>query len=488
MNILFIYSIRNAMLREKPLKGQEDIQLGIAQLSAVLKQEGHHTGLLVLDRKYGKKNLVRLVRKMHYGRFDLVCFSSVFSEFAFIREVASYVKHHFQAFTLLGGSHVTVSPHTSYLDTFDALCIGEGEEALAELARGLEKGRDISRIRNLWVKQDGQVIRNPSRPFLQDLDALPLADRELFQEQIFEPESRISVLLGRGCPYQCTYCCNHKIREVAGGKYVRMRSVPGIVEELESLTRRFPGVREYFLEVETLGAHMKWLEELCRGLEQFNRGRDQALRFSANLRVFDRMDHERIFSQLSGAGFDSVSIGLESGSERIRKEVLDRHYSNKTIRLAVHTARKFGLKVGMFNLIGLPTESFDDYLETLRLNQELQPDWHATSIFFPYPGTRLHALSEELGLIREPLAGMEERQHAVLDLPGFSRRQIQREFDRFHFKVHQKSGSGSPLKYALYAMQIFLGHGCMTRAKNKLTVFLHRMGINHKLLNIIQKT
>jgi hypothetical protein len=54
---------------------------------------------------------------MHYGRFDLVCFSSVFSEFAFIREVASYVKQHFQAFTLLGGSHVTVSPHTSYLDT-----------------------------------------------------------------------------------------------------------------------------------------------------------------------------------------------------------------------------------------------------------------------------------------------------------------------------------------------------------------------------------
>jgi anaerobic magnesium-protoporphyrin IX monomethyl ester cyclase len=233
------------------------------------------------------------------------------------------------------------------------------------------------------VKQDGEIIRNPSRPFLQDLDALPLADRELFQEQIFEPESRISVLLGRGCPYQCTYCCNHKIREVAGGRYVRMRSVPGIVEELESLTRRFPGVREYFLEVETLGAHMKWLEELCRGLEQFNRGRDQALSFSANLRVFDRMDHERIFSRLSRAGFDSVSIGLESGSERIRKEVLDRHYSNKTIRLAVHTARKHGLKVGMFNLIGLPTESFDDYLETLRLNQELQPDWHPPPFSFP---------------------------------------------------------------------------------------------------------
>ena len=477
------------MLREKPLKGQEEIQLGIAQLSAVLKQEGHHTDLLVLDRKYGKKNLVRLVRKMHYGNFGLICFSSVYSEFDYMLELASYVKMHHQAFTVLGGSHATVSPDISYLDTFDALCIGEGEGALVELARALEqeKEQDIVGIQNLWLKQGEKIFQNRTRPFIQDLDSLPWADRELFQEQIFEPDSRISVLLGRGCPYSCTYCCNHKIREVAEGKYVRMRSVPSILEEIESLNRRFPSVSEYFLEVETLGARIKWLVELCEALEEFNKGR-QKLSFSANLRVHDRMDPELVFSHLAKAGFTSVIIGLESGNERIRTEVLDRHYSNDTIRKAVHAARKHGLKVGMFNLIGLPTESYEDFLDTLKLNQELQPHWHSTSIFFPYPGTRLYERCEELGLIHGKLSGKEERQRAVLDLPEFSRRKIQRQFDSFHFNVIKKSKPKSLVKLGLYGLQVILGHSFMARAKNKLTLLLHRIGINHKLLKIFQLT
>jgi anaerobic magnesium-protoporphyrin IX monomethyl ester cyclase len=486
MNVLFIYSIRNAVLREKPLKGQEEIQMGIAQLSAVLKQEGHRTGLLVLDRRYGKKNLVELVRKIHYGKYSLVCFSSVFSEFGYIRQLADYVREQFRIFTILGGSHVTASPDMAYLETFDALCIGEGEGALAELARRLEAGQDITGIQNLWLKQGDQIHRNPTRPFLQDLDALPTVDRELFQEYLFEPDSRIAVLLGRGCPYTCTYCCNHRIREVAGGTYVRFRSVESIVGELEELSLRFPRVREYFLEVETLGASMKWLEALCGGLAQFNEGRDRKLSFSANLRVTDQMDAEKVFGLLKKAGFESVSIGLESGNERIRTEILDRHYSNAAIRNAFDAARKSGIRVGLFNLVGLPTESRRDFQDTLMLNQELQPDWHATSIFYPYPGTRLYEMSQEMGLIPDGLGDLEERQRAVLDLPDFSKREIQRQFDRFHFNVYKKRPGKSPVKWVLYALQIVLGHGFMARAKNRMMVFLHRTGMNDALLKTIQ--
>ncbi len=487
MNVLFIYTVRNAILREKALKGQEDIQMGIAQLSAVLKKEGHKTGLLVLDRKYGKKNLVELVRKMHYGKFELICFSSVFSEFDYVRKLAGYVKEHFEVFTILGGSHATVSPDIAYLDTFDALCIGEGEGALAELAGRLEKGEDITGIQNLWLKLGDQLFQNPTRPFIQELDSLPMVDREVFQDYIFEAQSRHAVLLGRGCPYTCTYCCNHKIRTVAGGKYVRMRSVESILSELEHLSQEFPAVSEYFLEVETLGANGKWLEGLCRGLERFNQDRKSKLSFSANLRVTEKMDASKVFSHLKKANFESVVIGLESGNERIRVEVLDRHYSNGAIRNAVHEARTQGIKVGMFNLMGLPSETYQDFLDTLKLNQELQPDWHSTSIYFPYPGTRLHEVSRELGLIGEELRGVEERQSAVMDLPGFSRRRIQREFDSFHFKVHKKSKQRSLLKYGLYSLQILLGHSFMARAKNLTTLLLFRLGINHKLLNIIQK-
>jgi radical SAM superfamily enzyme YgiQ (UPF0313 family) len=266
-----------------------------------------------------------------------------------------------------------------------------------------------------------------------------------------------------------------------------MRSVGNILSELEQLSLQFPAVREYFLEVETLGADMKWLVELCQGLARFNEHREDKLSFSANLRVTDQMDAEKVFSYLKKAHFESVLIGLESGNERIRKEVLDRLYSNEAIRGAVQAARKEGIKVGLFNLIGLPTESREDFLDTLKLNQELQPDWHSTSIFFPYPGTLLYDLSKELGLIRGKLQGKEERQRAVLDLPDFSAKQIQKEFDSFHFKVYKRAKQKSLWKYALYTLQIRVGHSFMARSKNKITLLLHRLGINHKLLNIIQK-
>ena len=106
-------------------------------------------------------------------------------------------------------------------------------------------------------------------------------------------------------------------------------------------------------------------------------------------------------------GQEEIQLGIAQLSAVLKKEdhrtglvVLDKHYSNETIRQAVQSARKYHIKVGMFNLIGLPTESYKDFQDTLRLNQELQPHWHSTSIFFPYKGTRLYELSEELGLIR----------------------------------------------------------------------------------------
>jgi len=487
MNILFIYSIQKSIIQEKPLKGQEDIQLGIAQLSSVLKNSGHQTDLLVLDRKYGRQNYSMLDKKIQKKSYGLICYSSVYSEYDFIEKIAQYVREQYHTFAVLGGVHVTVSPDIRYLDIFDALCIGEGEFALAELALRLERNEDITQIPNLWMKKDGRVIQNETREFIQDLDRLPFVDRDIWQPLIFEPNSRLTVLLGRGCPYNCTYCCNHIIKTVASGKYVRMRSAKNIIAELNYLTGRFPSITEYFLEVETLGADIPWLLELCDELYELNCTREQKLTFGANLRVYDTLDFELIFKSLKKANFGSIIIGLESGNERIRKEILNRYYSNDTVVRAVNTARKYGVKVGMFNLVGLPTESYNDFLDTLKLNQELQPDWHATSIFFPYKGTRLYEMCEALGLLKGKISFKDERQYAVMDLPDFPKRKIQRQFDSFHYNVYRKQKNKSMLKLCLYALQIFVGHSFMSNMKSRLTVMLYRLGIRFNMLNIIQK-
>lgn len=488
MKILFIYSVQKSLLLKKPLKAQEDIQMGIAQLSAVLKQAGHETDLLVLDRKYKKQNTALIDNKLHANRYGLVCFTSVFSEFNFISEVAQYVKSiDDDVFTILGGTHVTISPEDSYLDIFDALCIGEGENALLELANKLDRKEDISSIPNLWLKHAGQIIKNKTIDFIQDLDSLPFVDRDLWQPYIFDTHTRLTVLVGRGCPYNCTYCCNHRIRKVADGKYVRVRSPKNIIAELNYLSARFPGITEYFLEIETLGANLSWLVQLCDEIYQFNKNREQKLAFGANLRVYNNLDIELVFSNLKKANFESIIIGLESGSERVRTQVLNRQYQNDTIIKAADCARKHGIKIGVFNLIGLPTETLSDFNETLKMNQLIQPDWHATSIFFPYKGTRLYDMAEELRLLPHELNFKEERQHATLDLPGFSRKQVQQQFDSFHYNVYKVRKDKSPIKTILFLTQKVLGHNFMANAKNKVIVILAYLNMKTNLVKIIQK-
>lgn len=487
MNVLFVYSIQKSILKDKPLKGQEDIQLGIAQLSSVLKEDGHNTFLQILDRKYKKRNLAVLQKRIKENSIDLICFSSVYSEFDFIIEIGRFIKQNCNIFTVIGGVHVTLNPEEELLNVFDALCIGEGEYALAELANTLEKGNGIENIENLWIKQNGKVYKNKTRPFIQDLDTLPFVDRDIWQDHLFEPESRLSVMLGRGCPYNCTYCCNHKLKQVATGKYVRMRSVENIVAEIKNLTTKFPLIREYFLEVETLGVDIDWVLELCNELFLLNKSLEHKLAFGTNLRIFDTLDVDLIFKNLKKANFKSVTIGLESGNERIRREVLNRRYSNKSIVRAVKTAKKYQIDVGLFNLVGLPTETLNDFQDTLKLNQNVQPNWHATSIFFPYKGTRLFDMAKELGILPDKLEFKEERQHAVLDLPGFSRKQIQKQFDSFHYNVYKKGSNKSVVKTILFYAQIFLGHNFMANAKSRIIVILYRLGIRSQLLNTFQK-
>ena len=487
MKILFVYTVQKSLLKNMPLKGQEDIQMGIAQMSALLKKNNYPTDLLLLDKKNKKSNYKIIDDKFQSNKFDIVAFSSVFSEINYITEIAGYIKKKYDIFTILGGVHVTISPEERFLDIFDTICIGEGENALLELTQKLEKKEDITSIQNLWFKRNGKIIRNQCREFIQNLDELPFVDRDLWQPYILNKNTRLTVLLGRGCPYNCTYCCNHKLKKVAGGKYVRLRSPENIVSELEYLSNRFSDITEYFLEIETLGADLKWLIELCEQLYNFNKKRETKLSFGANLRVYDNLNFDIVFESLKKANFESIIIGLESGNERIRKEILNRHYSNHTIIKAVTTARKSGIKVGVFNLIGLPTESYQDFLDTLEINQKIQPDWHATSIFFPYKGTELYNKAEEIGILPKNLDFTDERQRVIMDLPEFRKKQIQKQFDSFHYNVYKKAKKRSKIKLILFMIQTILGHNFMANTKNKLIILLYRFKIKNTLVQIIQK-
>jgi radical SAM superfamily enzyme YgiQ (UPF0313 family) len=416
------------------------MQFGISYISALLKKHGNSTKLLVTSKIAGGKNKKIIDKAIKKFFPELICFTSVSTEIRFISDIAKYIKKHYpHIYLLIGGPHASLNPDETINESFDMLCIGEGEYPALELARQLENGEDPSGIQNLWIKKGSRIEKNPQRPFLKNLESLPFPDREMWKEWTDEDiDARLPVLLGRGCPFQCTYCCNHALKNIAEGTYVRFRTPENIIQEIRGLALQYPGKEDFYLEVETIGTSKKWVLELCSGLQELIRTVGRPLYFGTNLRVTPNADFEAIFEAFQKSNFRFINIGLESGSEKVRREILKRYYSNEDIIKTVRLARKYGLKICFYNMIGLPGETMSDFQETVKINRECLPDWHYTSIFYPYPGTHLYEVCKNQGLLEKlPPEHLMERNKAALDLPGFPRKQVQKSFSWFDYYVYK---------------------------------------------------
>ena len=436
MRIAFIFSLIDSYTPRNPLESQLQIQFGISYISAVLKIHGHHTRLLVLSRETAN-TVDKFIEEFQPS---LVCFTAVASEYPFIVGIARKIKeNHPSIYLIAGGCHVSLNPEQAISDAFDAVCIGEGEYPTLELVNQLAKRKEPSTIANLWIKHRAGVEKNPTGSFLKGLDLIPFPDRDMWQKWIYPAsQTKHSILLGRGCPYLCTYCCNHALRKLQSGSYVRFRSPENILEELKRLVADFPTTEEVYLEVETFSANKKWAIEVCALLEKYNNALSRPLSFGVNLSISPNINMEPIVSALKKANFKFVNIGLESGSERVRREILKRNYSNQDVARVVSVLKQFGLKVNFFNLIGIPGETIEDFRETIKINRECQPDGNLLSIFSPYPGTDLYLLCKErklLDKLSEEDLSM-ERRVAYLDLPEFPRRKIQRSYILFEWYAY----------------------------------------------------
>lgn len=435
--VLFVFSIDGHRRFDRRPISAAAIQLGISYISALLKQHGHETRLLVLESKQGAGEFPLVERRLREFAPKLVCHTAVATQYPFMVDVARHIRRlRPDVCQVIGGPHVSLDPRQALADGFDVVCVGEGEYPTLELVDQLERGVRPARIANLWIRAGDGVEQNPARPFLQPLDVLPPPDRGMWDEWLDHSRPPVhTVLLGRGCPFQCTYCCNHALRKLAAGPYVRMRDPDSIVREIATLQGPPDTEQDIYLEVETLMLDREWTEALCARLAGLNATRRRPIRFGANIRVTPNADVEGFLGVLARANVRSVNIGLESGSERVRREVLRRYYSNEDVLRTVRVARSHGMRVALYNLVGLPGETLADFLETARMNRLCRPDSPRTSVFFPYPGTELHRVCVARGLLPAQIATERERRRAVLDLPGFPRRKIQECFDYFDLYV-----------------------------------------------------
>jgi len=442
MNVLFVHSETwskriGPFDKKRPLGSQDEIQFGISYISSLLKKHGHGTRLFIAAGRLEKKKIDKAVNDFKPG---LICFTAVFREFNMITLAAKYIKKKYPAIYLLaGGAHITLNPEQAINEAFDAICVGEGEYPARELIEQLEKKQRPSKINNLWIKSENGIERNITRNFLPDLDRLPFPDRQMWQRWIKRLHTSQVILLGRGCPFTCSYCCNHAFKKVAPGKYVRFRSPGNIIAEITELLIQFPETKTVYFETEALNADEKYLFEFCHRLEEFNKSIGNRLSYGVNLRITPNTDMKTVLFHLRKAGIGYISIGLESGNEMIREKILDRHYSNRLFKEVVKTAKRYRLFVMVYAMIGIPGETKKEYLDTVNILRECKPHYIQVNIFFPYPGTKLYRHCLEQNHLPKNRLCDRGRNAAVLDLPGFSKKEIQESFYDFLPRVYSKN-------------------------------------------------
>ncbi|MEI7482661.1 MAG: radical SAM protein [Elusimicrobiota bacterium] len=354
---------------------------GIEALSAFLKSKGHSVSLMVLSEA-GAKNISSEITK---SAPDVLAFSVTSYNYEWALELSISVKEKLKVLSVFGGAHPTCFPEFIRAEGVDVICRGEGEEAFAELCGAMDKQEDIGGILNLWVKDaSGAVRRNGLRPLIEDLDSMPFYDREIYfaQYPLLRDLSNKRFLVQRGCPYSCSFCFNHSFREMYDGlgKFVRFRSPANIVAEIERVRSLYP------LKTVSFNADSFTLHPDFFTLMTLYKAR-VGLPFFSNAR-FNELDEKKIIA-MKDAGCNYLAIGVESGNERLRNEILHRNMSDEIIIENAGLLKKHGIPFNSYVMLGLPTETMAEAFQTLQFLSKIGSDTIMPSIYKPLIGTGL---------------------------------------------------------------------------------------------------
>ena len=354
--------------------------LGLLYLSAYLKHQGH--SVEIYDSTFGTRDeLEHKIRQSPGGLVgiytNLITRASVLRIIETARQVDSTI--------ILGGPE-SANHGAEYLQAgADVVVVGEGELTLAELLCTLPStGPDrLHGVRGIVFKSNtGEIVTTPERAKINDLDTLPLPDREAIDLQKYldvwrehHGASSVNLITARGCPYRCTWC-SHAVY----GYSHRRRSPANVAAEVEWIVQRYnPDQLWYADDVFTI-SH-PWMQTYSAEL----RKRGLHLPFETITRA-DRLQTEAAVESLRELGCYRIWIGSESGSQRIL-DAMQRGVSVEQVRRATKLAQKHGIHVGMFLMWGYEGEELEDIAATVEHVKESNPDIFFTTISYPIKGT-----------------------------------------------------------------------------------------------------
>jgi anaerobic magnesium-protoporphyrin IX monomethyl ester cyclase len=303
---------------------------------------------------------------------------SVYSPYLHVaKRLTHIIRSNSSASVLWGGIHPTISPETCIKEA-DMLCIGEGEDAFSDLVTALRDKTDYQHIKNLWINNNGTIIRNPMRPLIQNLDRIPfpaysrdsfyfISSNKLIREDPTIADPDLNVMPARGCPFSCSYCVSSLLRPMYKdlGRYSRRRSVENIIGEMQEILA-ISGNHKKIVEFhdENFGTDETWLKEF-------------ETRYSAEIGLpFKVMYNPKLIKlsmieRLVNSGLHRVKIGIEAGTDDIRNQVFSRPGKNSEILQLAQEISKYGVRIRYDLILDNPYDSEESLKETIRLLLQL---------------------------------------------------------------------------------------------------------------------
>ncbi|HNV70180.1 MAG TPA: radical SAM protein, partial [Candidatus Ozemobacteraceae bacterium] len=409
---------RKILLIEPPMRTFAGIfsfyfPLGLTYLSGALKQAGYECRILDMDAADAKSGSFDFAHEYErYGKYvealnnpehptwqhmreliraenpDFIGITAMTTKFGSVIQTARQCKRLLPNVpVIVGGAHASTMPDlTLEIPEVDVVVRGEAEETLPDLLNRLRSGDDLKSVLGISYRDGNVVCHNPDRPYVQNLDSIPLPDRgALMHPQNYSSEDMGVMLNSRGCPFRCSYCFHMWQRRV------RYRSVENILSEIRAVRAAY-GTTQFHFKDDSFTVNRKQVEALCAAI----RREPYHINWSCTTRV-DLID-DNLLRIMKEAGCNQVSVGIESGSKRILQET-DKDITHEQILEAAKKLNQHRLFWSGYFMIGLPTETEADIRQTFAFLKRAKPYYAGLGVYNPFPRTKLFDQGVQMGLL-----------------------------------------------------------------------------------------
>jgi radical SAM superfamily enzyme YgiQ (UPF0313 family) len=368
---------------------------GLCHLAAVLREKEYEVEILDAE-VFDYTDAEVLERVKEYSPDYIGITSTIVTIYTAARYVKLF-KEHFEndVKVILGGPQITASPEDTMklFPQLDVGVLGEGEITIVELLEAFENGKTLEDINGLIFVKNGRFIKTPKGGFIKNLDSLPMPAWDLLpniathyrtSEITCKKLPAFQITTSRGCPYKCTFCD----RSVFGNRW-RGFSAEYVIEMIKELVNKY-GIRDINFSDDEFLINRKRLEKICHFL--INEGID--LSWSA----VGRADSVRsdLLKLMKEAGCHQISIGIESGSQKIL-DIIKKATTIEVIERCVEWTKEAGIEVKGSFMIGCPLETKETIKETFDLIERLDIDYISMSAFTPLPGTEIYKTATNYG-------------------------------------------------------------------------------------------